>query len=1367
MSKQEVPSFVSEKNLIKILNKDNIIDRKIKLSESNEVSERIETKVNKLVSELIRNTHKSFLGIKIFVKEGDGMSWTAEMLRLNFKSLFPTWNINCFNGISANQGLPEIIRIIGKNRLIKLAKKSGLTNSFKLLEIKFWILIFFCLLICVILPVYFSNIFNDNFKNYIIGISALLTFISVAVLRPIFSKWIVVDRREAIHKLVEEIHKHEILFENGNGSEEYNEFIKHLVQAFRQSPSPRFIIVDNIDGLDNTTKRVLNQYLLEKHDDIFYKECWVVFSNYTLEYYGNHLLGENYSLRNPIEQFLKFELQSITLNEKSKLIEFLNLSQLADKYTTLKQICCEPNIENLKQLKQILLKFQKDEQNSRDKYSAYDLLFLLSLSSLPNILYFNKEFLLKSLKKSKGRVYKLRARILELILKGTNLSMEEFRICFIKISNIPVIYEEVYDGSSFRITVEAKDILTSNNENLGYFNPAIGHLFWTLFWYDKLQKVPLRKTLLRRLYYHLCESNLIEISDLTLKESIVVEIINIYLYTIEKCTNLMLVQEGEKAFIRCIDFYVDYIKHNEELVKKFIIIGWDLFAILNSKNILSTLSKLYQFSHNFNTLNINESYHNGLWQVFFELNSSLKIYPTPKKEDGQSIRETFINSSIYNYGKIVSTLFCLTYYPVSGSPSILNIPLLVLKSRETIKSISKNFEKRISDSNTRNLSIIELISLSKSTFCSNLLIENYTANKISHALINSELVSWSELFIAYVDVIRLEIGTMPTNQHIKCFFLTNVCINELKTLECILNYSEKKQELYHKTDKVDDQTILVELKLLRESCLNCISILVRLIKEIPELIINTNLIERANIIFDLKIDTLSIKNGDISQNVINDIHSQFYLDSMLWDFLDMKPLKEFSILKGAYFKDSCINVGNDIESDDLNDNLSILKSSNSFLSIIGYLLLAKKYSSSIDLSSVYFKQAFNRIYISDYGMKIKAEFAFLSCIKFDSTVEDYLPYLNVLLFDKSGLTYFDEIINKINDDDFSGVLINFLNIAKSVQAVDMQTRIFEKLNCRLSSIKNEKLKRELSCFVQATEIKIKNKVEKQKWDELLNSWKDRRDTYAYASILRIIVNNLDTNEIICLEILSILSNRNPSIDSYNSYFLLAIDFVLKAPSKIVEDNKVLLQSYLLIGLDTWQNTSSEVLTIEVNEALYRIGSISIDSYNESFLNWITLMARLKKEGEFNFFAQLDNTRAFLMLKSYIETMRNFGISFDIGDEEYYIKLNANPYDQRKFVNSWKENRAETQIYKIEDNQLTILSEAFISGNFLFKSPLLEDMDYDTDRDYLNNLANDCLNFFIKYILERAQTPELLKEMISSNEWKQIIGNIFPSNNEIS
>ena len=108
------------------------------------------------------------------------------------------------------------------------------------------------------------------------------------------------------------------------------------------------------------------------------------------------------------------------------------------------------------------------------------------------------------------------------------------------------------------------------------------------------------------------------------------------------------------------------------------------------------------------------------------------------------------------------------------------------------------------------------------------------------------------------------------------------------------------------------------------------------------------------------------------------------------------------------------------------------------------------------------------------------------------------------------------------------MLINFLNIAKSVQAVDMQTRIFEKLNCRLSSIKNEKLKRELSCFVQATEIKIKNKVEKQKWDELLNSWKDRRDTYAYASILRIIVNNLDTNEIICLEILSILSNRNPS-----------------------------------------------------------------------------------------------------------------------------------------------------------------------------------------------------------------------------------------------
>ena len=112
---------------------DRIVPRSaLLLSEGNTASfpRKPEDLVGLLRNDLVHREGHWFRCWSISVRVDDGMSWTAERVRMALERDRPTFRTFCFPKLSSVDGLPRIAALIGQKTFLRLAARRGVTTSF-------------------------------------------------------------------------------------------------------------------------------------------------------------------------------------------------------------------------------------------------------------------------------------------------------------------------------------------------------------------------------------------------------------------------------------------------------------------------------------------------------------------------------------------------------------------------------------------------------------------------------------------------------------------------------------------------------------------------------------------------------------------------------------------------------------------------------------------------------------------------------------------------------------------------------------------------------------------------------------------------------------------------------------------------------------------------------------------------------------------------------------------------------------------------------------------------------------------------------------------------------------------------------------
>ncbi|MBO9563932.1 MAG: hypothetical protein J7621_14210, partial [Niastella sp.] len=238
----------------------------------------------------------------IGVRSGDGMTWAAEMLRSKIEEQVNSEGVlNDMIVLSAHlrvdQQLPMIVSIIGKKRFFKLALKERITNDFFSLNTFSSILVLLSPFIAhVIRSVFVSNINKAGIGAVTSSYSLLLmlvTLVGALIAQNAFQRRQMSEKSNDIKSFIKALNEMEKKCQDGIVQNDFDNLVYATARSLR-GVFPRTIIIDNLNGLDYFTVRVLRCYVEYYGTEEFsteQRECWFVFEN--MAYRPFALRGEN------------------------------------------------------------------------------------------------------------------------------------------------------------------------------------------------------------------------------------------------------------------------------------------------------------------------------------------------------------------------------------------------------------------------------------------------------------------------------------------------------------------------------------------------------------------------------------------------------------------------------------------------------------------------------------------------------------------------------------------------------------------------------------------------------------------------------------------------------------------------------------------------------------------------------------------------------------------------------------------------------------------------------------------------------------------------------------------------------------------
>jgi hypothetical protein len=1313
----------------------------------------------KRVRKLVETDAKWFACFCISVKEDDGLSWSAESVTTALAGTYPRFKRWCFGDKITTDSLPLIARYLGTKRFLKLAADHDLTTSF--LTLRSWVtpvIIGAALLLGVLEHVLkalsgsAAHIWSDP-RSY--AVSLALTAVGLV------SKYAATEiSTRTTSKSMENFLKE---FHEKQQGHPYSDFVDALAEKLQWIDLPRFVIIDDYERLDYTTRSVVNRYFQKYSEYATAPDCWIIFERENGERFSDWVIERPKLYGYKQTRFL----QQLILRdeEKQQLVQLLKLDKRFVEFTAVKWVCGEGQRPGADWISNFFEEHRKHNPRSEARYGNLELFYLLSLTTSPA----NISFPIASLISDLSAKTALRARVISQFLYGTRLTKDEFRGALLDIEKEFARVLAESDAGEIRLEYEAALVLEADAPQLELPDAKLGHLFWSLYWYDKLQNRPPQVLWLRKLAHHLPRSDGSEVQDEEVYKGVIEQIFEACIYSIDACLKVCFFQHVPSLLEKAVAIQTDQLSENASHRKRALKRCWEAYSVLGDERILSLISELQSASKESSRTPVQPQ--EDLLEAFFL--ESISLSPPGRSRLsgallGPAIGITERIESASYYAKVCSAWLALTTTPMLRDLAATDLFRAAVEADVCLQNVAERAVSRLSSSSGELPRVTDILGLSLSLWCNALRVREGVWRTLG--AVEEQSISAPTGPVPQDSPPNDGQGLEPEAAHESSLssleratkagphprFLELIGLAE----SAVLLAAEIKQGAVGEPD-ADLSVDLLMNGLSRELCVSALVSLVtgyslrfdrgrspldeNVLKRIGEVI------EFGNTVLDGSLPLVKTEAELASQDLMKQIDRAMHLCSYVWTRFGLDRLRDYVNMRRVHFISLCLGRTPDT-SPTLDALATPVSNHQGFPGIIGNCIIAGCLGAAGELSAYYARQGALLALRGNFGDRVKRDLSFIALVQSHAYECDLTPFVSILL-DAEGQAdrYLFRFLSRTPEDQWCGHVLRLLNATQRVNRPELAIRFRETIAPLIGQLNSESVRREISSLLEVSSLdqRIRQK-EALDLSVVLEAWTGKKDLWAYPWVLNLMLSNGNFADQVCQESISLL-NHDPFTDDYNTYFNLALSVLTRQDHSGDGRCDTMALAYVQRGVSRWSVQLSIDQNLRAFEALNRYDHdpINRQRYEKEYGVWLERKVYRDHQKLVPELARLG--RFFLLFEDYFESMAFWGLRTELDASGLGAHLAIPPEQRRKLAEAWKSNGGAVPEPIIKDVGLRYISSRFFYlGDYLFKPPNDDDPRFSDDRLHFDKKAAEALPELLEMIASLPRLPQSVRGLLDTH-----------------
>jgi hypothetical protein len=543
-----------------------------------------------------RTTGPGMASLVISVRWTDGMSWSATAAdRVVAESPGKFQRLH-LKGVAAPNRLPAIAGLVSRSTFASLAQDNGLTTSFLVLRPLVRVsLIVAAVALGIAMNVLQALTAAAAGSGVSIGllvrpsflVSSSLLVVAALLSQNVLAKLQVGETSAAMAELVDAI-------ERRQQDPEYRAFIEDVARRLARLRRPRCVVVDRFEKLDATTQSVIHHYFQKYHnhaETTTGSDLWIIFEDRETGDLRRRIIKQKQISEAWVSTGYRntrlYEQLRLEPAQRRRLAELDGLPDRHDRLTVGR--IRHPELEHDERFDQFVDHYRDAHPASPDEYGPLELYYLLALTcTLDGSLRLADRYLSENLHDPDGAL--TRSKVLKTVLRGTHLRSGEFgnrlhdmRLDFDQWIEI----EEVGSSRELQFAPGSGEALSNRGGRLGLPNAKTVHLFWALFWHDKLQKHPLQAFWIQKLATHALRAQVPLFPDRSLREEVTGALFRTILFAVDGCMRCCLLIPVPELLERA-SLLVEEFGADEQPPRRRDLIGlaWKAYCVLGNDKLL-------------------------------------------------------------------------------------------------------------------------------------------------------------------------------------------------------------------------------------------------------------------------------------------------------------------------------------------------------------------------------------------------------------------------------------------------------------------------------------------------------------------------------------------------------------------------------------------------------------------------------------------------------------------------------------------------------------------------------------------------------------------------------------------------------------
>ena len=1322
---------------------------------------KLDSQLKSQLIEVADETKNSFVCNCISVREGDGMSWAAEAVSAKILKDFGKLTLWALSNTLTTDSLPVISSLIGLNSFLGLAAANGVArSSVSFISLRRWmtpLIIVMAVAIGTAINIVttiqkskfpgtnqtIGQLFSD-WKFYAVNLGlSLLGLVSQRVA----TRQATNPKSKAIESLVDQLSSNDVL-----ESRDFDRFVDALARQMQTGKFPRVVIIDNFEHLDETTRRVIDRYFQKYSEARRGSELWFIFQKQDGARFSNLALEHEAGYGFRKTQF--FEQMVLNDEEKKALVSLINRPEDALEYITVKRIT-HAKAQDDEQSEAFFRAYRKDHPQE-PTYGGLEFLFLLSLTA--DTIFLTQKFIVKNLPVKSG----LRADVLSRFLSGTKLRRDEFRSAWSEIQQrfkTMLISEPDVDSLKLRVIPERTDVLEAMADELKLPKARLGHVFWALFWYDKLQNHPLQAIWMRKLTEHLLKADAKDIQEDQAYVNVLGRLFDAMLFAVEGCMKACLFQNIRALLETALNLLNGDLEKNDvnnKRLYKLLRKCWEAYSVLGDEEILKFILEIHDTTQAQMQVKVGDD-RLSLEKLFFE---SIPLAPQNRKRFkpgffARTYGREAASEAMSDYACVRSAWLALASgYRVESDVSGF-VTALVL-SDSIIQQIAGDTFDRLNSVSDESIRVTDVMTLSLSLWCS--------ALRFNPAVLNTR----HNAMMARMPAAPFATLNLPGREMLTDGLMMADLFRDFSSLieaaeDAVLLADKVKRGAAGQSPGSTSSDYLMNA-LAKELCaISLASVLVaNSLRGIPvedqQLKRINDLIRISNDFLDYTLPEVSEPEDLDSPELLNKVDSLMRLCGIISSDFGLDRLRDFMNIRRIYFNAVCLpaSPNNFLAYNSLLRSVGQIINARDFSGIMANLAISESFESAEELAVYYLIHA-AEIGLSDtFGRQMKNQLCLAAVLEshiYDYNLDIFITYLIAEVAGRQSLLR--RFLDTLPEWKIEGTLLKLLNVSNRASNPADGKRIVESLNLFVSGIVPGQVKQEAESLLEV--FTTRERIEKGETinhPEVLKAWEGRRALWLYPWILNMLIRNGYSAPKAYQEGLALLKDRNPEKDDYNTHFLLSLTLAWEfINASRANGEQQLLASYLKEGIKKWETHSSAETNLQVYQVLYKM-----DPRNQSYLSEIQRWTLNKMEADHlkRLPRLLGEGRFFLVFKYYFESMEFWGLTTDISAADLVAKLNVAPETKQKLAGDWKASGGIVPPPLSKQGNMSVVSSSFISlGSYIFSAPIYENSAFDAERHSFDERARSKIPDLFGMIMNLPELPQSIKDLMRNHSQRLV------------